>query len=131
MGKLNGLTVVACKFHSNHLSVVKFHPIEQAKRFQQYLDKLATIDTNLIKKTLNRFVSITNEQFDSCITEIHDLLSSSQYNRIHNVLYRQRDITRNYTIPFEIFKNLIYLYLFVNKTFHSFQFISRTLFNND
>ncbi|CAF1314345.1 unnamed protein product [Adineta steineri] len=110
MGKINGLTVVACKFHSNHLFVVKFHPTEEAKKFQRYLDKLAIIDTNLIKKLLNRFVSITNEQFDSCITEIHDLLSSSQYNRIHNVLYRQRNITRNYTKPLEIFKNLIYFY---------------------
>ncbi|CAF0892669.1 unnamed protein product [Adineta steineri] len=105
MGKLNGLSVVACKFHSNHLSVVKFHPTEQAKKFQQYLNKLTTIDKNLIKKTLNRFASITNEQFDNWITEIQDLLSSSQYNRIHNVLYRQRDITRNYTIQLGIFKN--------------------------
>ncbi|CAF1600213.1 unnamed protein product, partial [Adineta ricciae] len=37
MGKLNGLSVFANKFHSQHLAVVKFDPIGQAKKFEQYL----------------------------------------------------------------------------------------------
>ncbi|CAF1685333.1 unnamed protein product, partial [Adineta ricciae] len=96
MGKLNGLSVFANKFHSQHLAVVKFDPIGQAKKFEQYLCKLPIEDRALIAKTLNRFASVTDEQIDWLITEVQDLLSTSQYNRIHSVLYRQRDIARRY-----------------------------------
>ncbi|UJR08630.1 hypothetical protein I4U23_012889 [Adineta vaga] len=98
MGKLNGLSVFANKFHSQHLAVVKFDPIGQAKKFEQYLCKLPVEDRVLIRKTLNRFAAVTDEQIDWLITEVQDLLSASQYNRIHSVLYRQRDIARRYSI---------------------------------
>jgi flagellar biosynthesis chaperone FliJ len=102
MGKLNAISVVACKFHSHHLSVVKFDPIEQAKKFEQYLSKLPTADRVLMGKILNRFAAITDQQFDSWITEIQNLLSSSQYTRICDVLYRQRDVVRRYTVQWGI-----------------------------
>ncbi|CAF2800774.1 unnamed protein product [Rotaria sp. Silwood2] len=98
LGKLNVISIIACKFHSNHLSVVTFDPIEKAKKFEQYLNKLPIADRALIKKTLRRFAAITDDQFDSCITEVQSLLSSSQYNRIHDVLYRQRDVAKRYVI---------------------------------
>jgi hypothetical protein len=103
MGKLNGISVVASKLHSQHLSVVKFNPVEQARKFDRYLSKLPGEDRILIKNTLNRFAAITDKQIDSWVTEIQDLLSSSQYNRIHSVLYRQRDIVRRYTIQWGIY----------------------------
>jgi hypothetical protein len=95
MGQLNALSLVAAKFHSNHFAVVEFDPISKSKQFEEYLNQLPVEDRPLISKTLNRFASIKNEQFDRWITEIQDLLSSSQYNRIHSVLHRQRDIAKN------------------------------------
>ncbi|CAF1145764.1 unnamed protein product [Rotaria sp. Silwood1] len=65
MGKLNIISLVACKLHSPHLAVVKFDPIEKAKKFAQYLSKLPVADRILMKKTLNRFAAITDEQFDN------------------------------------------------------------------
>ncbi|CAF4312958.1 unnamed protein product [Rotaria sp. Silwood2] len=102
MGKLKGISLVACKFHSPHLAVVKFDPIEKAKKFAQYLSKLPVADRILMKKTLNRFAAITDDQFDNWLTEIQDLLSPSQYDRIRDVLYRQRDIAKRYTIQWGI-----------------------------
>lgn len=95
MGKLNAISLVAAKFHSNHFAVVKFDPIHQSKRFEEYLNKLPIKDRPLISKTLNRFASITNDQFDGWITQIQDLLTPNQYNRIYGVLHRQRDIAKN------------------------------------
>lgn len=102
MGKLNFISIVAAKFHSDHLSVVKFDPIHKARQFEQYLNKVPIADRTLISETLNRFADITDDQLDTWITEMQDLLSSSQYNRIHNVLRRQRDIARRYTIQWGI-----------------------------
>ena len=102
MGKLNGISLIASKFHSNHLAVVKFDPIQKSQQFEQYLIKLPVEDRPLISKTLNRFGTITNEQFDSWMSEIQDLLSPSQYNRIHRVLYRQRDIAKQYMTKWEM-----------------------------
>jgi hypothetical protein len=102
MGKLNGISLIAAKFHSNHLAVVKFDPIHKSKQFEQYLNKLPVVDRPLISKTLNRFAAIDNEKFDDWIAEIQDLLSSSQYNRIHGVLRRQRDIAKRYTTQWGI-----------------------------
>ncbi|CAF1247193.1 unnamed protein product [Rotaria sordida] len=96
MGKLNVISLVACKFHSNHLSVVTFDPIEKARKFEQYLSRLPVADRTLMRKTLNRLAEISDDQLGNCITEVQDLLSSNQYNRIHSVLYRQRDIARRY-----------------------------------
>ncbi|CAF1443638.1 unnamed protein product [Adineta steineri] len=98
MGKLNGISVVASKFHSNHLAVVKFDPIHKSKQFEKYLKKLPIEDRPLISKTLHRFATITDYQFDSWINQIKDLLSISQYNRIQNVLRKQRDIAKFYSI---------------------------------
>lgn len=103
MGKLNFISIVACKFHSDHLSVVTFDPIEKAKLFEQYLNKIPVTDRCLIRKTLNRFAAIDDGQLDRCITAVQNLLSSSQYNRIHGVIYRQRDIARRYTIKWDIY----------------------------
>jgi flagellar hook-basal body complex protein FliE len=97
MGKLGGLSAMAAKFHSHHLSVVKFDPIQKSRQFEEYLQKLPTEDRPLIGKTLCRFADITDDQFDSWISEIQDLLSSSQYHRIYCVLRRQRDIAKRYT----------------------------------
>jgi hypothetical protein len=102
MGKLNGISLIAAKFHSNHLAVVKFDPIHKSKQFEQYLNKLPVNDRPLIGKTLNRFASIANDKFDSWINEIQDLLSSSQYNRINGVLRRQRDIAKRYATQWGI-----------------------------
>jgi hypothetical protein len=103
MGKLNGISLVASKFHTNHLAVVKFDPIQKSKQFEKYLTKLTIQDRTLISKTLNKFASITDEQFDTWINQIRDLLSDSQYNRIHGVLRRQRDIAKRYTIQWGIY----------------------------
>jgi hypothetical protein len=102
MGKLNGISLIAAKFHSNHLAVVKFDPIHKSKQFEQYLNKLPVNDRPLIGKTLNRFASIADDKFDSWINEIQDLLSSSQYNRINGVLRRQRDIAKRYATQWGI-----------------------------
>lgn len=99
MGKLNFISIVATKFHSeHHLSIVKFDPIRKAKQFEEYLTNLPASDRILISETLNRFAAITDEQFDAWLTEMQDLLSSNQYNRIYSVLCQQRDITRRYSI---------------------------------
>ncbi|CAF1290767.1 unnamed protein product [Adineta steineri] len=98
MGKLNGISVVASKFHSNHLAIVKFDPIHKSKQFEKYLKKHPIEDRPLISKTLHRFATITDFQFDSWINQIKDLLSISQYNRIQNVLRKQRDIAKFYSI---------------------------------
>jgi len=105
MGKLNGISVFASKLHSQHLAVVKFHPIDQANKFYQYLNKIPTEDTILINKTLFRFAQINDQQIDYWMTQIQDLLSTSQYNRIHTLLYRQRDIIRQYIIKYQIYPN--------------------------
>ncbi|UJR17438.1 hypothetical protein I4U23_004333 [Adineta vaga] len=102
MGKLNGLSIIAGKFHTHHLSVGKFDPIHQTKKFERYLSKLSASDRVLMSKTLNRFAAITNEQIDSWITEIQSLLTSTQYNRIHSVLYLQRDLVKRYTMQWGI-----------------------------
>jgi hypothetical protein len=104
MGKLNGISVIASKFHSRHLSVVKFDPIDQANKFYRYLNKIPTTDTILLRNTLIRFAQINDKQIDNWMTEIQDLLSSSQYNRIHTLLYRQRDIIRQYILQWGIHK---------------------------
>jgi hypothetical protein len=102
MGKVSGISTMAAKFHSNHLSVVKFDPIQKSKQFEEYLNKLPAEDRPLISKTLSRFAAITNDQFDRWIIEIRDLLSSSQYNRIYCVLRRQRDIAKRFTTQWGI-----------------------------
>lgn len=96
MGKFNAISLVAAKFHSKHLAVAKFNPIHKSKQFQTYLEKFPVADRPAVAQTLNNFASITNEQIDNWITEIQDLLSSSQYNRIYSVLIRQRDIAKTY-----------------------------------
>ena len=102
MGKLSVISLIACKFHTNHLSIVKFDPIEEAKKFERYLNRLPVHDRKLLRKTLQRFAAISNEQFDSWINEVRDLLSSSQYNRIRDVLIRQRDIAKHYSTQWSI-----------------------------
>lgn len=102
MGKLNFISIFAQKFHSSHLSVVKFDPIHKAKQFEQYLNEIPVSDRVFVSETLNRFASTTDDQFDTWITEMQDLLSSSQYNRILSVLHRQRDIARRYIIQWGI-----------------------------
>lgn len=97
MGKLSVISLIACKFHTNHLSIVKFNPMEQARKFERYLTRLPVHDRRLFRKILQRFADISNEQFDSWLNEVRDLLSSSQYNRIRDVLIRQRDIATCYS----------------------------------
>ena len=102
MGKLNGISAVACKMHSQHLAVVKFEPTGEAKKFEQFLGKLPTGDRVLIRKTLNRFASISDEQFQNWLDVVRDFLSSAQYERILDVLCRERDIAKRYTIQWGI-----------------------------
>ena len=102
MGKLSVISLIACKFHTNHLSIVKFDPNEEARKFQRYLNRLPIHDRKLFGKTLQRFASIANEQFDSWINEVRDLLSSSQATRIRDVLIRQRDIAKRYSTQWTI-----------------------------
>ncbi|CAF1439153.1 unnamed protein product [Adineta ricciae] len=92
LGKLSIVSLVACKFHTNHLTIVKFDPVEQARKLKLYLESLSVTDRSLISHTLNNFAQITNEQFSDWLNEIQDLLSVNQYNRILDVLIRQRDI---------------------------------------
>ena len=96
MGKLNVISAVACKFHNQQLAVIKFDPIDEAKTFERYLNKLPMSDRLLIRQILNRFAAITDEQIDSWMNEVKDLLTSTQFDRIHDVLYRERDIVRYY-----------------------------------
>ena len=102
MGKLSIVSAIACKFRSQHFAVAKFDLIDQAKKFEQYLNKFPTEDHVLIKRTLNRSAGITNDQFDDRIAEVQAFLSTSQYNSIRDVLYRQRDIAQWYTIEWGI-----------------------------
>ncbi|CAF0997380.1 unnamed protein product [Rotaria sordida] len=102
MDKLNAISIIASKFHYKHLSVIKFDPIDQARKFEQYLNKLPIADRPLISETLNRFAAISDDQFYSWMTEVQNLLSSSQYSRIYDVLRRQRDIAKRYTIQWGI-----------------------------
>ncbi|CAF1459370.1 unnamed protein product [Adineta ricciae] len=94
MGKVSGVSTMAAKFHSNHLSIVKFDPVQKSKQFEKYLRDLPVEDRPLISKTLERFANITDEQLDSWITEIQALLSPGQYNRIYSALRRQRDVVK-------------------------------------
>ncbi|CAF3956900.1 unnamed protein product [Adineta steineri] len=103
MAKLNGISVIYTKYHNHHLAVVPFDPKKKSKQFEKYLKKLPKADRPLIGKTLYRFASINNNQFDSWITAIEDLLTSSQYNRILSVLYQQRDIARRYVTKWNIY----------------------------
>ncbi|CAF1081354.1 unnamed protein product [Rotaria sordida] len=102
VGKRDVISAIACKLHSKYLSVVKFDPIDEGRKFEQYLNKLPIADRTIIRNTLNRFAAITDDQFDSWMNEVRDLLSSSQYNRIHDVLCRQRDIAKYYTVQWGI-----------------------------
>ena len=102
MGKLTGISAVACKMHSQHLAVVKFDPAAETKKFEQFLSKLPASDRVLIRKTLNRFASISDEQFQSWLDVVQDFLSSAQYERILDVLCRERDIAKRYTIQWGI-----------------------------
>jgi hypothetical protein len=105
MGKFSIISLIACKFHTNHLSIYKFDPINEARKFKHYLCRIPVADRKLIGNTLNRLAAITNNQFDNWMNEIQDLLSPSQYNRIQDVLYRQRDIAKSYTVQWDIKPN--------------------------
>ena len=80
---------------SHHFAVAKFDPIRRSKRFEHDLNKLHMAGRPLISKRLNRFAAIPNGKFGQWIKGIQDLLSSSQHNRVHEVLGRQRDIAIN------------------------------------
>ena len=103
MGKLNFISIAATKFHSDHLSIVKFDPAYKAKQFEEYLTNIPVEDRPLISETLNRFAATTDEQFNSWLTEMQDLLTSNQYNRILTVLCQQRDITKRYIEQWGLF----------------------------
>ena len=103
VGKRCVVGPIACKFQSKHFSVAKFDPIHEGRKFEQHLNQLPILDRTLTRKTLNRFAAFTNDQFSSWMTEICDLLSSSQYIRIHDVLCRKRDIARYYAMQRNIF----------------------------
>jgi hypothetical protein len=103
MGKLNGISVIASKLHTQHLSIVKFDPIVQANKFHSYLSKLPISDRVFLTKILYRFANINDQLFKNWIDQIKDLLSSSQYHRILDVLCRQRDIAKHYTIQWNLY----------------------------
>lgn len=102
LGKLNAISIFASKLHSEHLAVVKFDPVDKAKKFEQFLTKIPVTDRLLIRKTLNRFAAIPDEQFATWLIEIQDFLSKTQYERIRDVLQRQRDVAKRYTIQWGI-----------------------------
>lgn len=102
VGKREVISAIACKLHSKHLSVVKFDPINVGRKFEQYLSKLPILDRVTIRKTLINFASITDDQFNTWMNKVQDLLSNGQYNRIYDVLVRQRDIAKYYTIQWGI-----------------------------
>ena len=102
MGTLNGISVVATKLRCPYLSVISFDPIEKARKFEKYLNKIPVTDRILLRKTLNHFAAITDDQFDSLMIEVQDLLSVKQYNRIRSVLCRQRDIVKRYMVQWGI-----------------------------
>ena len=98
MGKLSIVSLMACKFQSQHLAILKFDPADRAAKFAHYLLGLPTMDRAIILKTLKRFATITNEQLDGWMDQIRSLLSPNQHRRILDVLYRQRDVARRYTL---------------------------------
>lgn len=102
MGHLSTIRFVAYKFHRHHLVVVKFDPEKEAQKFEQYLMGLPTADRALIGNTLNFFAKITDDQFDAWLTEVQDLLSTPEHDRVGEVLRRQRDIARRYTVQWGI-----------------------------
>ena len=102
MGKLNGISVMASKLHTSHLSIVKYEPIEEATKFDRYLNKLSSHDRVLIGKTLTRLASITDQQIEGWLEQVQSLLTSTQYDRIYELLYRQCDIARRYVIQWRI-----------------------------
>ena len=97
MGKLNVISIIACKLHSQHLAVIKFDPVDKARKFELYLSKLPSNDRLLVRKTLNRLGALTDERIDQMMNEVKDLLSPGQFDRIRDVLCRQRDVTKRYT----------------------------------
>jgi hypothetical protein len=103
MGKFSIISLIACKFHTNHLSIYKFDPINEARKFKHYLRRIPMADRTLMKNILNRFATISNNQFDNWINEIQDLISPSQCNRIRDVLYRQRDIIKFSSTQWDVF----------------------------
>lgn len=105
VGKHDIINAIACKLHSKHFSVVKFDPTEEGRKFEQYLNKLPIADHTLIEKTLNYFAAITDDEFNRWMTEVRDLLSLNQYNRIYDVLRRQRDIAKYYSSLWGISSN--------------------------
>lgn len=102
VGKREVISAIACKLHSKHLSVVKFDPIDIGRKFEQYLSKLPIPDRIVIRKTLTNFAAITDDQLDSWMTKVQDLLSTSQYKRIYDALSRQRDIAKYYAVQWGI-----------------------------
>ncbi|CAF1445334.1 unnamed protein product [Adineta steineri] len=102
MGQVSGINTMASKFHTNRFSVVKFDPVQKSKKFEEYLNKLPVEDRPIISEILSRFASVTDDQFDSWITEMQDFLSVGQYNRIYSVLRRQRDIAKRYAAQWNI-----------------------------
>lgn len=98
VGKREVISAIACKLHSKHLSVVKFDPINAGRKFEQYLTKLPILDRITIRKTLINFAAITDDQLSNWMNKVQDLLSNGQFNRIYDVLVRQRDIAKYYTI---------------------------------
>ena len=96
MGKLSGISSIAAKFHSNHLSVVKFDPIEKSKQFESYLVNLPEHDRPVISRILTQLAAIDDEKFQIWLDEIKDLLTLNQYNRIFDVLKRQRHIAKRF-----------------------------------
>ena len=102
MNKYNFISIVATKFHSDHLSIAKFNPIQKARQFERYLNKIPVTDRNFIGETLARFAAISDEQLDDWIGKMQDLLSSNQYIRIYNVLRRQRDIARDVIVQWRL-----------------------------
>ena len=95
INKYNFISIVATKFHSDHLSIAKFNPIQKAGQFQRYLNRIPVTDRSFIGETVARFAAISDEQLDDWMGKMQDLLSSNQYIRIYNVLRRQRDIARD------------------------------------
>lgn len=102
VGKREVISAIACKLHSKHFSVVKFDPIDTGRKFEQYLGRLPMSDRILMRKTLTNFAAITDDQYDSWMIKMQDLLSTSQYRRIYDALSRQRDIAKYYVVQWGI-----------------------------
>ncbi|CAF1439117.1 unnamed protein product [Adineta ricciae] len=82
-------------FGLGKLSIVSLVAFEQARKLKLYLESLPVTDRSSISHTLNNFAQITNGQFTDWLNEIRDLLSENQYNRILDVLIRQRDVVNH------------------------------------